>query len=804
MENKNTIMKKKKIFKIATILLIALFSTLNINSQSTGDIAFTAFNFDGEDDFSIVTLVNISPNTSIFFTDNNWNGTTFSNSEGALEWNTGSNLIKSGTIVIFSSVTIDANRTVSIGTLSEPDAGFNLSEGGDTLFAYLGADENTPTTFLTGIRNATLAAGELTGTGLTAGINFIEFNPTASPNAGFYSNSRSDKTAYNLYLPEVIDKTKWTSQTSNGQTTLPISQEIFTINTTNWTGALSGIWNDAGNWDNGVPTSSSLANIPNVTTSPPEISTGINGEVGNLIISDTQEGIDNFGLSLLAGSLTISGNLTIDAGSLLYLESRITASKTIDAASVILKGTYTSGGTNQFSYFTETFNDNTSGWSLISSPTVGESIQEFTTFNELQESTVNTNNFGIAPYNNNGTVWNYYTGATDGTTYGTGSNPLNASGNFTSGIGYSVLPNSGLNADTAKGMLGFKGAIATTDFTGGTAISISDNSGSGGNAFNLIGNPYPSFIFAGSDPAAANEFLDTNKDELAEETLWFWDKTTSSYITVNKTSNRYIAPAQGFFVKAKTGGGSISFTEAMQSHQSSGTFNKTQNTRPEISLQVVNNSVFKTAKIYYYDNKTTGFDNGFDSSIFEGIETDFSVYTKLVSKETNQKLAIQTLPTQDYDTMVIPVEVNGIVNSEINFSANSLNLPKGYNVYLEDKLNNSITNLDLEKYTTTLDESFKENRFFIHTKTSNVLSTENENLQNISIYTTSNANLRISGLKRGKTNVSLFNILGKNVLDSTFEATSIKELSLPNLVKGIYIIKLQNNEGTLTQKIILE
>lgn len=577
-----------------------------------------------------------------------------------------------------------------------------------------------------------------------------------------------------------------------------ITWSSFSPETIAWDGSESSSWMDGDNWSSGtVPTISDNAVIAEVSTNAPIISTNENPSVNSLTITEVD------GLNINGGSLTIINDLTINSGSALIITSSFTGTNTVDSGSVILGGTYTSDA-NQFFYFTETFNDNTSGWSLISSPTVGESIQEFTTFNELQESTVNTNNFGIAPYNNNGTVWNYYTGATDGTTYGTGSNPLNASGNFTSGIGYSVLPDSGLNADTAKGMLGFKGAIATTDFTGGTAISISDNSGSGGNAFNLIGNPYPSFIFAGSDPAAANEFLDTNKDELAEETLWFWDKATSNYITVNKTSNRYIAPAQGFFVKAKTGGGSISFTEAMQSHQSSGTFNKTQNTRPEISLEVVSNNVFKTAKIYYYDNKTTGFDNGFDSSIFEGTEADFSVYTKLVSNETNQKLAIQTLPTQNYDTMVIPVEVNGIVNSEINFSANSLNLPKGYNVYLEDKLNNSITNLDSETYTTTLDESFKENRFFIHTKTSNVLSTENENLQNISIYTTSKANLRISGLKRGKTNVSLFNILGKNVLDRTFEASSIKDISLPSLAKGIYVIKLQNNEGTLTQKIILE
>lgn len=512
------------------------------------------------------------------------------------------------------------------------------------------------------------------------------------------------------------------------------------------------------------------------------------------------------GINITAGnSLTINGNLTFN-GTDSYLQANATIPSVgvISSASLILKGTLTEGGSNHFTYFTETFNDNTSGWSLISSPTVGESIEEFTTFNELQESTLNPNNFGIAPYNNDGTMWNYYTGATDGTTYATGANPLNASGNFTSGVGYSVLPNSVLNADTAKGNLGFKGAIPTTDFTGGTAIPISDNSGASGNAFNLIGNPYPSFIFVGSDPAATNEFLDTNKNELAESTLWFWDKAASAYVTVNNTSNRYIAPAQGFFIKSKTGGGNISFTEAMQSHQASGIFNKTENIRPEIQITVLNNNDSKSTSIYYYDNKTTGFDNGFDSSIFDGVDSDFSVYTKLVSAETNHKLAIQTLPTENYDTMVIPVEVNGAVNSEIVFSINSLNLPKGYNVYLEDKLNNSFINLDTETYKTAIDESLKENRFFVHTKTSNILSTNNENLETVSIFTTNNNNLRIIGLQKGKTTVSLVNILGKNIITKNFDASRVQDISLPKLASGVYIVNLQNNDGRLTKKIILE
>lgn len=278
---------------------------------------------------------------------------------------------------------------------------------------------------------------------------------------------------------------------------------------------------------------------------------------------------DNKGIAIDSGkNLTINGDLSLD-GSSSYLEvsSTVPSAGTVNSGTVILKGTYTSGGTNQFTYFTETYHNNDSGWTLISSPTVGEKVDgntgngNFAVFNALQQ---NVSDYGIAVYDNSQAVstnrWNYFSKAQ----IDVGAAVID----MESGKGYSIFPNSTASADQNKGNIGFKGAISTIDVD----ITLTDGTGSSGNLFNFIGNPYPSFLPFNTNADATN-LLTSNTGVLDEETIWLWDKATTSYITVNQTTtlgsganqraSLYISPAQGFFVKTKTGGGTFTFAEAI-------------------------------------------------------------------------------------------------------------------------------------------------------------------------------------------------------------------------------------------------
>jgi hypothetical protein len=64
-----------------------------------------------------------------------------------------------------------------------------------------------------------------------------------------------------------------------------------------------------------------------------------------------------------------------------------------------------------------------------------------------------------------------------------------------------------------------------------------------GSRFNLVGNPYPSFI-------SVSSFISANTSVLGSgfESVYGWNG--SSYDTYNNASNAYIAPGQGFMVGA--------------------------------------------------------------------------------------------------------------------------------------------------------------------------------------------------------------------------------------------------------------
>lgn len=426
----------------------------------------------------------------------------------------------------------------------------------------------------------------------------------------------------------------------------------------------------------------------------------------------------------------------------------------------------------------------TTNWYLISSPVVGQDIDAFEDVEGLATGTT-ASNVGLGDYNNTTPGWEYYQSGASGT------------GNFVSGDGRSLKL-------AASGDVTFTGTIDVND--AGVGIAMTSNT----NRFNLVGNPYPSYIAANSNADATNNILSINgqsgTDDLHEDTLWFWNQATNSYDQINQASaSMFIAPAQGFFVSS-SGANTLDFEENMQSHQSDSFQRTTSTTRPEVLLTMTDGTEIRDADIYYIDGTSTGFDNGYDSSIFSGVENTFEIFTQAVANGTGRNLGIQSLPNSDFMNMIIPVGIIASNGTEITISASSVNLPAGINVYLEDKDDNSFTLLDnTSDFTTTLASDMNGiGRFYLRTTTAGTLSTDDFGLSNVSMYTSSRNNLRIVGIQNGTANIRIYNILGKQVLASSFEGNGVNDVTLPNIGTGIYIIQLETNLGKLNKKIIIE
>lgn len=466
--------------------------------------------------------------------------------------------------------------------------------------------------------------------------------------------------------------------------------------------------------------------------------------------------------------MTVEGNYDSSAGTTVTLNS---------GSSIIVNGT-------SLGDLTYKRNIPTTNWHLISSPVVGQDIDIFEDTTPLAAGTSNPNNLGLGDYGVLTAGWTYYQDGASGT------------GDFNSGDGRAIKL-------VAAGDISFTGTIDVED-SGVSTPMHNDPTG-----YNLLGNPYPSYIPANEPADASNNILQVNDvevDHLTEATIWIWDQSSEIYDEINQTSDAmFLAPGQGFFVHSNGDSHSFSFKENMQSHQSDDTFQR-PSTRPEIVLTMNNGSITSDTDIYYINGKEMGWDNGYDSSIFGGVANNFKIYTHLVSDSEGQNLGIQTLPDNNFENMVIPVGINSVSGTEITISAQINNFPEGINVYLEDKENNSFTLLDVDSSfkNTLLNDEQGIGRFYIHTTSGTLSSEDLSTATNISIYNLSRESLRIVGVQTGKASIQLYSIIGKEVLSKTFEGQGMNDIGLPNLSEGVYIVRLATETGIISKKIIIE
>ncbi len=417
---------------------------------------------------------------------------------------------------------------------------------------------------------------------------------------------------------------------------------------------------------------------------------------------------------------------------------------------------------------------------MIASPLNEQGIASFVTDaspnNQIAISS--KGNYGLATYNNNGTAWNYYTSAT-------------LSGNFETGKGYTLKRN-------INGIVSFKGYLKTED----TEVNIAQAA----NNWNLIGNPYPSYI-------SVNDFLDENgsigSSSLSDlnEAIYLWDATENSglggYVPKNYSDSYKISPGQGFFVNAGSNT-TVKFKESMQSSETT-SFARSQNDGFQIKLQITDGEKVKSTRIKYLKAATKNFDTGYDAGIFTGESTNFNIYTSLIDNSTNSKLALQCLPINDLENTIVPIGLNSS-KKEITFSINLENSPSSIKVFLEDRLLNTFKRLDevnsFYKITLTDDVS-RTGRFYIHTTQSSLYIDDNQTFNPINVYEFGNSTLKITGLENNKLELKIFSTLGQQIIDTSFKPNDIKEISLPQINTGIYIVQMITESGILSKKIKL-
>ncbi len=197
--------------RVYLFFILLLLSAGNLLALSEGDFIFTGFNADGEKGFSIVVLVEIPASSTIYFTDNEWNGSpigsggAFNSGEGTITWSTGGAAISVGTTVTFEGISFGGAKSASIGSIN---GNVNLEGDDEVLYAYEGSF-NAPTTFVSAIANDTFTNGTITNTGLTSGTDAISLS--GDDDVMVYSGTNNCNSKANC-LADIANSSNWSGE----------------------------------------------------------------------------------------------------------------------------------------------------------------------------------------------------------------------------------------------------------------------------------------------------------------------------------------------------------------------------------------------------------------------------------------------------------------------------------------------------------------------------------------------------------------------------------------------------------------
>ena len=480
-------------------------------------------------------------------------------------------------------------------------------------------------------------------------------------------------------------------------------------------------------------------------------------------------------------SVTVAAGASINANSATILNS---TSSTF--SSLIVKGSI--NGTVNYNRYTALIGSEAGGTNdLISAPVVGQVFGAFATENPNLAASNTLRAF--APYNTSaGAYQNYDTN-------------INAATELDSGIGYRAAT---VDGSTLK----FTGTASTAD----VAVSISDDSA--GNAWNLIGNPYPSYI-------DFERFFIQNKDEFNSESeyqaVYGYNGATSNGWTVWNSATiadpaitELIAPGQAFFVKAKPTGGAVAFTTAMQTTGNADDFINGKQANLEVALcklRLSSGTDKATTAIYFIEGTTRGLDVGYDAATYSQSSSGFSIFSNLVADNTGSAMAIQSLGYSDFNDVVVPLGINAkSVALTISIDKLANTLPADIGVYLEDRETSTFTLLTSNDYTFTPSSDLKgAGRFYLH-YSAKALTAESTDFNYIQIYTTiSPREIMIKGSLKSDATAVLYDVNGRLVLNQKLKQTlSTHRIDASGLSVGFYLIKVFNDQGVKTQKIFIQ
>jgi len=284
--------------------------------------------------------------------------------------------------------------------------------------------------------------------------------------------------------------------------------------------------------------------------------------------------------------------------------------------------------------------------------------------------------------------------------------------------------------------------------------------------------------------------------------------------------SRYIAVGQGFFVTASDTGGNVVFENDQRAYRNNdygangGTyffrgankdnedlipilklgFNYTTENQTELHRQI---------GISFKNGNSFGYENGYDSEIFDLEATDFFWN---FPEENSKKLIIAGVE-EISESLEVPISMVLQYDNEVTITIDMIeNLEQ--EIYVNDKVTGQFFSLsENNPVSLSLNEGTYSDRFYLVFRNAVLNSSENEVLkEQIHVFVDAETNeIVIENYNHlAINNVVLFNTIGQKIKRwPTMSSTTSQRLSIKGLSNSIYLLKIKSNKGVFTKKLIV-
>ncbi|WP_343329402.1 T9SS type A sorting domain-containing protein [Polaribacter staleyi] len=286
----------------------------------------------------------------------------------------------------------------------------------------------------------------------------------------------------------------------------------------------------------------------------------------------------------------------------------------------------------------------------------------------------------------------------------------------------------------------------------------------------------------------------------------------------------YIAMAQGFFIQGDSDGGPIVFNNSQREYKvegpesiffksdkkSAGKSRTSTSKLPVIKLGMDYTNeeglgLHRQIGVSFKSENSFGYDNGYDSAMFDVGETDF--YWKFPNSEGKYAITgVQSIS----DDLEVPLYISLAHKGTVVIGIDEWDAIDR-NVYIKDKLTNQAYLINNGSFSLKLAGGSYTDRFFLTFKESNTLSVSDNTTvlnKNIAVYLDNNTQEIVINNENNLQlkNVKLYNLLGQEVgkWNNLDQIATQQRLKTNKLSDAIYIINIETEKGKISKKVILE